>query len=348
MLHISDNRTVLRSDVIDTRQKLLQQWLDSQIDQAIEDWQVVSADASFRRYFRALVQGVSYILVDAPPATEKNTQFIEFSTQYAAVGIDVPRVIASDLTQGFLCLTDLGDQALLPLVQDNPLYWYRKAIGLLPLMAKVAVTDANARYDADFFDLELGLFKDWFCQQLLGLSAQDVASYQLDECFSWLVKSAIEQPQVATHRDFHGRNIMVRDGRSLAVIDYQDTVIGPLTYDAISLLKDCYFKLDDELRYQLLDEVYDNYHSALNLTLSRDKFHQAADLMGLQRHLKVCGIFSRLHLRDGKSAYLNDLPLVVDYIFQVCRQYPQLAPLQQLFDQKVLPTLGKRIEQCTR
>lgn len=293
-----------------------------------------------------MVQGVSYILVDAPPETEKNSEFIEFASQYAQVGIDVPRVLFSDLTQGFLCITDLGSQSLLPLAENAPHFWYRKALRTLPLLAKVTVNDDSARYNEAFFELELGLFRDWFCQQFLGISMSDIESYSLAPCLDWLVKSAMMQPQVATHRDFHGRNIMVRDNQSLAVIDFQDTVIGPLTYDVVSLLKDCYLKLDNETRQQLLQESYWLYRDSLSLTMSFDEYCQYVDLMGLQRHLKVCGIFSRLHLRDNKSHYLNDLPLVVDYIMQVCNHYHELKPLREFFEKMILPKLPKRIEQC--
>lgn len=293
-----------------------------------------------------MVKGVSYILVDAPPDTEKNAEFIEFSSQYAQVGIDVPRIIFSDLARGFLCLTDLGSQSLLPLAENDSIYWYRKVLRTLPLLAKVTVNDESARYNAAFFELELALFKNWFCQQFLDISMSDIESYSLAPCLDWLVKSATMQPQVATHRDFHGRNIMVRDNQSLAVIDFQDTVIGPLTYDVVSLLKDCYFKLDNETQQQLLQESYALYQDSLSLAMTFDEYRQYADLMGLQRHLKVCGIFSRLHLRDNKSHYLNDLPLVVDYIMQVCNHYPELKQLQAFFEKMILPTLPKRIEQC--
>ncbi len=308
----------------------------------------MSADASFRRYFRAMVQGASFILVDAPPTTEKNSEFIEFADQYAQVGIDVPRVIFNDLAQGFLCLTDLGNQSLLPMAENDSIYWYRKALRVLPLLAKVTVNDVEARYNGAFFELELDLFKEWFCQQLLDIPLSDIDSHSLAPCLDWLVKNATAQPQVATHRDFHGRNIMVRDNQSLAVIDFQDTVIGPLTYDVVSLLKDCYFKLDDVTRIQLLRESYEMYRTALSLSMSFDEYRQYADLMGLQRHLKVCGIFSRLHLRDNKSHYLNDLPLVVDYILEVCNYYHELTPLSEFFEKMILPKLPKRIEQCLR
>ena len=247
-----------------------------------------------------------------------------------------------------MCLTDLGNQSLLPLAENDSIYWYRKALQTLPLLAKVTVNDDSARYNAAFFELELELFKNWFCQQFLDVSMSDIESYSLAPCLNWLIDSATTQPQVATHRDFHGRNIMVRDNQSLAVIDFQDTVIGPLSYDVVSLLKDCYFKLDNETQQQLLQESYELYQDTLSLTMSFDEYRQYVDLMGLQRHLKVCGIFSRLHLRDNKSHYLNDLPLVVDYIMQVCNHYHELKPLREFFEKMILPRLSKRIEQCLR
>jgi len=308
---------------------------------------VVSADASFRRYFRVQDGEVSYVLVDAPPATEKNNEFIVYALQYAAAGLDVPRVLFSDVDKGFLCLTDLGNQTLLPLIKnDQNLRWYKKAVSLLPQVASVKPVANQGCYDADFFKLELSLFSDWFCRDFMGIDFSSTQQGVIEECFSLLIQSAVEQPQVSVHRDFHARNLMVRDNSSLSIIDFQDTVTGPLTYDAVSLLKDCYFKLNKSERDVLIEQSFEQFQRSHQLACYYPQYKQWFDLMGLQRHLKVCGIFSRLHLRDNKSHYLNDLPLVVDYIYDVCGQYNDLTDFKLLFEQKIMPLLTTRIQAC--
>lgn len=306
----------------------------------------VSADASFRRYFRYQNNDSCYILVDAPPATEKNQEFIAYAAQYAEVGLDVPRVIWSDLSQGFLCLTDLGNQTLFPLLKGNGKEWYPKAVELLPLLSQVPPLSAQTHYDAAFFKQELSLFSQWFCGDLLSLELPDNNESSINSCFDLLINSAIEQPQVSVHRDFHSRNIMVRDNASLSIIDFQDTVTGPLTYDAVSLLKDCYFKLSTSGRDILIKQSYDQFLSAQTLECSYERYKKWFDFMGLQRHLKVCGIFSRLHFRDNKSHYLNDLPLVIEYITEVCESYDELLPLKEFFADNIVSILPQRISEC--
>lgn len=306
----------------------------------------VSADASFRRYFRYQNNDSDYILVDAPPATEKNQEFIDYAVQYAKAGLDVPRVIWGDTKQGFLCLTDLGNQTLFPLLENNATQWYPEAVRLLPLLSKVTPLIKQSTYDAAFFQQELSLFIQWFCNDLLQIELSTAQSNSINSCFKILINNAIEQPQVSVHRDFHSRNIMVRDNRSLSVIDFQDTVTGPLTYDAVSLLKDCYFKLSNDDREVFIKQSYDQFVISQQLTCSYDQYKKWFDLMGLQRHLKVCGIFSRLHFRDNKSHYLNDLPLVIDYIVDILDVYEELSPLKSLFEKSVLPIVQERINTC--
>lgn len=339
--------TQLGDNVIDIRQSQLKDWFERTTGINNAALETVSADASFRRYFRVLVGDSSYILVDAPPQSEKNNEFVEFASSYAQAGLDVPRVLHAEFSNGFLCLTDLGSQTLLPLLSNFEKYWYSKAISLLPNIANVTVIDEQSKYDAEFFTIECNLFVEWFCKKFLEITQTDLEQYSLIECFNELITSALEQPQVTTHRDFHARNIMVRDNQSLAIIDFQDTVTGPLTYDVVSLLKDCYFKLEKEDREALLKESFELYRAHHLVKEDYDTYKQWFDFMGLQRHLKVCGIFSRLHLRDQKSHYLADLPLVVEYVVEVCEQYKQLSPLLNLFNTQILPHLTSKVTQCT-
>lgn len=327
--------------MIDSRRQALGQWFAARLGLTAVELQVVSADASFRRYFRYLHQGCSYILVDAPPATEKNQAFIGMAKAYGDVGLMVPRVLFADLEQGFLCLTDLGDNLLLDVLdEENRQDYYRAALGQLPLLAQVRGTDSSPLgcYDRDFFSMELSLFKHWFLNTHLGLALDEAQSTALDNCFSILLDNALEQPQVAVHRDYHSRNLMMVNGLPLGVIDFQDTVTGPITYDAVSLLRDCYIRLPvtfiaeqrDALRLLYIDR-------GLLGDVSAGQFTRWFDLMGMQRHLKVCGIFSRLHHRDGKSAYLDDLPLVLAYLVEVGEQYSELTWLADFLKTTVLP-----------
>lgn len=329
-------------NVTDTRQDALCTWFSKHLNLQNVCLTTVSADASFRRYFRYSTQDVSYILVDAPTATEKNREFIEFATNYAEQGIDVPRVLFHDIEQGFMCLTDLGNQTLLPRLIAGDLYWYPLAIQQLNLVACVEPIIPRSYYDSAFFNLELSLFEQWFCDGLLRLPSEDYKQEAIKQCFALLVNNAMEQPQVTVHRDFHSRNIMIRDEQSLSIIDFQDTVTGPLTYDLASLLKDCYFKLPLVERELLLEQAYELFSQTLAINCAFEQFKQWFDLMGLQRHLKVCGIFSRLSLRDNKHHYLDDLPLVIEYIQQTCSEYPQLKPLAVLFEQSIIPALTQR------
>jgi len=338
----------MRENVTDIRQQALCRWFCQQVDLDHATLTTVSADASFRRYFRYTCQSVSYILVDAPPQTEKNQEFIDYSLTYAEQGIDVPHVLFYDLEQGFMCLTDLGSQTLLPLLIKGQHHWYQQAVKQLDLIANVSSCEPVMHYDADFFTLELGLFEQWFCQDLLGLSPEVFEQTAIAQCFDLLISSAIAQPQITTHRDFHSRNLMVRDGLSLAVIDFQDTVIGPLTYDLASLLKDCYFRLSTSQRDEFIHQAYKQFSQSQSLSCDYAQFRQWFDFMGLQRHLKVCGIFSRLSLRDHKHHYLEDLPLVVEYIVETCNAYSQLQPLSAVFEQTIIPALIDRELLCTR
>ncbi len=243
-------------------------------------------------------------------------------------------------------MTDLGNQTLLPLLKDNSEKWYPKAVELLPLISKVGNIAEQSYYNAAFFEQELALFNQWFCNDLLDIEILKEQKESLKVCFEMLIESALSQPQVSVHRDFHSRNIMVRDNISLSVIDFQDTVTGPLTYDAASLLKDCYFKLSINARDELLKQSYQQFIVSHSITCSYQQYKKWFDFMGLQRHLKVCGIFSRLHFRDNKSHYLNDLSLVVEYIVETVNEYEELQSLKVLFEKAILPILPDRIALC--
>lgn len=330
--------------MIDPRREALGQWFAQELGLPAASLETVSADASFRRYFRYRTDDTSYILVDAPPATENNGGFVALAGAYADAGLMVPRVLFADLDQGFLCLTDLGDQLMLgALNDDNRERCYGAALRQLALVARVTETDGEPlpAYDRAFLQRELGLFDQWFLSTHLGIALTDSERAGLDQLCELLLDSALEQPQVGVHRDYHSRNLMMVNDLPLGIIDFQDSVRGPITYDAVSLLRDCYVRLPASLvAKQLADFKALLIERELMPAVPAGQFRRWFDWMGLQRHLKVCGIFSRLHHRDGKSGYLGDLPLVVDYLLEVSGHYPELGWLTAFLAERVLPRLA--------
>jgi len=290
----------------------------------------VAGDASSRRYFRFACDGRHHVLVHAPPATERNEDFLAVRELLAAAGVRVPALLGADLERGYLLLEDLGDCLLLPALDGASVdEWYRRALALLLKIAGSDTRGAGLRpYDGALLGEELGRFRPWFVEGLLGYlpSAQEESLLRaVDER---LVQNALDQPRVLVHRDYHSRNLMLVDGRELAVIDFQDAVLGPVTYDLVSLLRDCYISWPPErVRRWALDYRGMLVSGGLLQDVPEALFLRWFDLMGLQRHLKVLGTFARLHLRDGKSSYLNDLPLVLHYVLEVLDGYTEAEPL---------------------
>ena len=330
------------------RQAQLELWLKKQFCHDNVTLTTVSGDASFRRYFRFTHQNENFIAVDAPPAQENSRFFVLIAEAYALQNLNVPRVIDADFDLGFMCLSDLGDTLLFEKLneentQSDVEMYYQQALDLLPNVAKV--TDITSEklplYDRAFFKRELDLFDQWFLAKHLNITLDHTEKAQLEQVFELLINRALEQPRVGVHRDFHARNLMIDSNENLAVIDFQDAVIGPITYDAVSLLRDCYIKWPNELVDHLLayfKRQMSQHFTELN-QIDEQTFIGWFDWMGLQRHLKVCGIFSRLYHRDGKSGYLADLPRVVTYIHEVAGRYSELNDLVQLIENKVLPAM---------
>lgn len=309
--------------------------------------QVVAGDASSRRYFRARIDGRSYILAEAPPATEKNEAFLARRDLLEEAGIRVPTLFAADLARGFLLLEDLGDELLLGRLNASSVArYYGDACGILRQLAAVDLAAAALPdYDAPLLSEELGRFPTWFAGELLGCDL-DPAEHELCQAlFGALQDSALAQPRVLVHRDFHSRNLMLGADGALALIDFQDAVAGPLTYDLVSLLRDCYVRWPAA---QVMDWAREHRHALLrsgraDLPAEAD-FLRAFDWMGLQRHLKVLGTFARLSLRDGKPAYLADLPLVLTYTREILARYaPEEAAFAEFarwFDQRLGPAMA--------
>jgi N-acetylmuramate 1-kinase len=295
--------------------------------------QLISGDASFRRYYRAHGK----IWVDAPPQTEKNSEFIRNAQALQRANIAAPVVMDVDLQQGFLCVSDLGDVSLLSrLDSDSVRDWYAKAIGLLPAVAGVDLL--LEPFDADFMARENSIFPEWLLGQHLGLTLDAGEQALLADTFSLLTDNNLSQPQVVMHRDFHSRNLMVLADDSLAVIDFQDMVLGPLTYDLVSLIKDCYVRWPLSLVNDWVSMGYQVYRDAdLLAGMDESQFRRALALTGMQRHLKAAGIFCRLHHRDGKSGYLKDIPRTLFYVYEVAAAEPVLQPFADWLLRRVLP-----------
>lgn len=282
------------------------------------------------------------MLCDAPPAREKNAEFLAVAEGFSGLGVRVPRVLGADLERGWLCLEDLGDQLLLPLLDDESAdRWYAEAMAMLRALALAGPGSLDLPlYSRERLLEEVELFSRWFCDELLEMPLNGSARGLFDRLADTLCKRALAQPQVPVHRDFHARNLMVLADGSLAAIDFQDAVIGPLTYDLVSLLRDCYRRWPAErVRGWALAQ-----HQALATVgmavPDADAFLMDLDWMGLQRHIKVLGIFARLWLRDGKDGYLGDLPRVMAYVSEVLAGYPDvpaLADFAHWFEREIRP-----------
>lgn len=304
-------------------------------------------DASFRHYYRCTINCSSYVVMDAPPDKENIVPFIKITQILSQFNILVPQILAYDLEYGFIVLSDLGDTWLLEcLNQATPvqaLNWYQKAIqGIIqiqeiPTLERQLSDYIIPRFDSAHIRLELSYFSDWFLKQLLKLDLSPVQESIVEQASVCLIQSAALEPQVLIHRDYHSRNLMVLPDEKLGIIDYQDAMIGPLSYDLASLLKDCYITWPQEHIEACVRYFYDN---SPNGGMSLAQFTKAFDLIGLQRHLKVLGIFSRLHIRDHKSHYLNDIPRIIEYVMNVVSRYPELSQFYTLWQHSIIPAFS--------
>ncbi|MCF6320082.1 MAG: phosphotransferase [Proteobacteria bacterium] len=315
------------------RQQALLSWIQAQLNDDSCYIKPASSDASFRSYWRVFSQGQTYIVMDAPPEQENCLPFIDISKKLDICGVQVPVVLAKDLQQGFLLITDLGTvQYLDVLNQGNHQTLYKDACKALHLIQQKASQDSLPKYNKALLQQELDLFEQWFINKHLNVSLNSEQSKLLKKTFELLIDNAVQQPQTFVHRDYHSRNLMKTKDNNPGILDFQDAVIGAVTYDLVSLLKDCYIRWDESIINQLSDDFRLQYNKLNNSNIESAVWQRWLDLTGLQRHLKVLGIFCRLNYRDHKPNYLKDLNLTMCYIKSTCTKYQELRPLLDLIN----------------
>ena len=316
------------------RLEQLQAWLQQVLPGETYPLAPASSDASFRRYFRISLPERSLIIMDAPPQQENCVSFVHVARLFKAAGVHVPEIVAQDLAQGFLLLSDLGTETYLsqlnaPCADDL----YRDANNALIKIQLASQPAQLPAYDAPLLLREMHLFPEWYIAKHLQvqLSAQQTAV--LESALQLLLSNVLAQPTVYVHRDFHSRNLMCSEPNP-GVLDFQDAVLGPITYDLVSLYKDAYVGWEEA---RVIDWTIRYWEAAkrVQLPVADDfgAFYRDFEWMGIQRHLKVLGIFARLYYRDGKAGYLNDMPLVLDYLRKACERYRAFGPFLELLDE---------------
>ena len=320
----------------------LKNWLRD-IGIAVEgELRTASSDASFRRYFRLQEGRQSFIVMDAPPAQEDSSTFVRVAGYLEAMGLNAPRVIEVDLERGFLLLTDLGPTQYLDHINtragDVEQLYVDAVDALLQLQRQGEAFQSHLpAYDARFLETELSLFHDWLCGTHLGIDFTTNEEMHWRELCSCLIRNAVDQPQVFVHRDYHSRNLMLTESANPGILDFQDAMEGPLTYDLVSLLKDCYVRLSDEQVGAWAMRFYDGLDAQVRDSVGKRQFTRYFELMGVQRHLKAAGIFCRLNHRDGKPGYLGDIPRTLSYITELGPRYDELGFLVELISERILP-----------
>ena len=354
----------------DSRKTQLNDWVNEQLSQLLETDSVdielttVSGDASFRRYFRAKLSEQSFIAVDAPPDTENNKLFVEIAGYLREAGIKSPKVFAKNYLDGFLLIEDFGDRLYLThllTLQTDGLdaiseyqveTLYKDAIRAIVKMQSNVDKKRLAPYDRKKLLTEMQLFEDWFCGHYLGLDLSTTERDLIANTFTFLEEAALSQAQLAVHRDYHSRNLLILDdakfpeGSGPGIIDFQDAMAGAYSYDLVSLLRDCYIRWNTDLVESLAHHYFDLASAAgVVKGVSIAQFRRDFDLMGLQRNFKVMGIFSRLCVRDNKPKYLADIPLVIQYFLEVASRYEEMAPFLCWFEANVLIAAKVKLNQ---
>lgn len=331
----------LSSQAADPRLAELKEWLQGLNLVDVASARPASEDASFRRYFRVDVlpeqraaHGATLVVMDAPPERENVPAFVKVQGLLADAGVAVPAIVADNTARGFLLLSDLGTVTYLQaLNHDSAATLYAEALSALVKIQQASQPGVLPEFDRAFMLRELNIFPEWYIGKHLGVTLSEAQQKELDKVFEAILGNCLAQPQVFMHRDFHSRNLMWMDADNPGILDFQDAVFGPITYDAASLLRDAYVSWDEELVLDWVIRYWQHARSAgLPVKKDFDEFYKDFEYMALQRHLKILGIFCRLNYRDGKSLYLGDLPTVMDYVRKTANRYRDLKPLIKLLD----------------
>ncbi|MBN2768258.1 MAG: phosphotransferase [Campylobacterales bacterium] len=304
----------------------IKSWLEH-IEFNYDTIQEASSDASFRRYYRLIFGEQSFILMDASKQKAALKPHIDISMRLEKVGVNVPRILKQDIAKGYLIIEDFGEHHLFDILKyqdrEMQLLIYKKAIDVIVRMQR-ADTFGLPLYDKDFLLFEMDLMQEWYLEKHLKKELNNAQKEQFKDALLWIADEILSQPQdTFVHRDFHSRNIMVQQNGRLGVIDFQDARCGAITYDLVSLLKDCYVELEEDVQKELA--LY--FRDQKGLSTDDERFLYWFDMMGLQRHIKILGIFARLALRDGKDGYLQEIPLTLRYVQQTAKKYPQAQGL---------------------
>ena len=311
-------------------------WVNQTHSVKADELTPASSDASFRRYFRFTQQSGTFIVMDAPPEHEDCRPFVAIARLFERADVHVPQVLREDLEQGFLLLTDLGVTTYLDALRqsvEGADALYRDAFTALIRIQRASQPDVLPEYSEELLRREIALFPEWYVARHCGMTLTSQQAQILNTSIDVLMSNILAQPRVFVHRDYHSRNLMVSTPNP-GVLDFQDAVYGPITYDAVSLLKDAYIHWEEEQRLDWLVRYWEAARKA-GLPVADDigTFYRDYEWMGVQRHLKVVGIFARLAHRDGKTGYLNDIPLVWRYLREACGRYRELHPLANVLDQ---------------
>jgi N-acetylmuramate 1-kinase len=325
------------------REQLIQTWIQSVLGSDQFKINFLAGDASFRRYARIDFDHKTFMLMDAPPEKEDCAPFIKIDEFFSKNGVRVPQIIAKDLEHGLLLLEDFGDVLLSTLLNDDTVdAYYAQSFKQLVQLQSIDGTDEFPEYSYEKLISEMELLTDWMLPSLKIQPTQEQSAL-IKRSFAILANAALAQPQVIVHRDFHSRNLMqIAAETDLGVIDFQDAVIGADTYDLISITRDAYVQWNSERVYTWFKVFYDLLPAAQKQQRDFAQFKKDADMMAIQRHIKILGIFVRLFERDGKSGYLKDLPRVMWYLLEESKPYPELAPFMQFINDVVMPKFAEK------
>ena len=327
-----------------SRYKTLEHWLSDSLGSSAFNIEPASEDASFRTYYRLFFKNQTFIIMDAPPEHENCKSFIKITKKLHACHLNAPIIHNVNLEKGFLLLSDFGNDLYLNALNNASVYeLYSDAIIALITMQLSSNIGGLDEYDTSLLKIEMELFTEWLIQKYLNIELTDNHVSMFNTLFNLLIKNALEQPKVFVHRDFHSRNLMITKDNNPGIIDYQDAVYGPITYDLVSVLKDCYIKWPHNEISKWVDFYLNRLHEEKSEhKINRNEFIRWFDLMGVQRHLKACGIFARLSNRDGKHNFVKDIPRTLSYILDLREIYSELKPACIIIEELILPRLEER------